>query len=160
MTDNLDIFPPVSIPGDSHLHPWFSVNVDLPEAVSAEYQHFANVDGSGSQTINIHGALYLYRASEMTEEEQHQELVAEIKKGLDSGPGTEVNEQFWIKFKQDCYTRHEKLRELERAGKMGNLSLPEELYNFVVMKIRSGIHKNPTEVVIAALPFLRSAATK
>lgn len=160
MTNHLDIFPPVSIPGDRHLRPWFSVNVHLPEAVSAEYQRCANVDGLSSQTIDIHGALYLYRASEMTEEEQRQELVAEIKKGLDSGPGTEVNEQFWIKFKQDCHTRHEKLLALEQAGKMGNFSLPEELYNFVVMKIRNGIHKNPTEVVIAALPYLRSAAAK
>ena len=48
------------------------------------------------------------------------------------------------------------MQDLEKEGLLGNLLLPEELYEFVVAKIRAGVHANPTDVIIAALPFLRS----
>ena len=154
MTDHPDVFAPVSIPGDGSRY-WYSVNVELPNEVAAEYDWYA-AQAEGVRTIEIHGALYLYRNSEMTPEECRNEFKALIHAGIDSGPGIEVTDEFWEQFKRDAEARHQKLLRLEEEGKLGNLRLPEELYEFISKKIRDGVHASPTDVVVAALPYLRA----
>ena len=160
MIQHPDIFLPVVIPNDRHSRQCFSVNVNLPKELSEEYERYAKETTPELPFIDVHGALYLYRASEWTQDQLRQELEEKLLEGLNSGPGTVLDENFRENFKREAAVRQAKRRELEEAGQIGNLSLPEELYNFVVTKIQDGTHKTPTEVVMAALPYLRAENEK
>jgi Arc/MetJ-type ribon-helix-helix transcriptional regulator len=101
------------------------------------------------RTIAIHSALWQMRAGKMTREERRAELIAEIQKSLDSGEGREVTSEFWKELEQRCLARYEWLKT--QKEKLGNTTLPDELYQYIQNKIASGQYANPTEVVCAAL---------
>lgn len=131
----------------------FSVDVDLPEDVAAEYDRRAFGHELSSRTVEIHGALYVYRGSEMTVEEREAEFEDIIQRALDSGPLIEDNEEFRRQIRNRCERRWDAIQRLTEDGKLGNLLLPEELYEFVLVKVRTGVHANPTDVIVAALAF-------
>jgi len=54
----------------------------------------------------------------------------------------------------------EELRNLKAAGSLGNVLLPQELYEFVRRKIAGGEFSSPTDLLTAAMPSLRAARGK
>ena len=52
------------------------------------------------------------------------------------------------------------MSQLRAAGQMGNVLLPQELYGFVKKKIETGEFSSPTDVLTAAMPFLRAQRGK
>jgi hypothetical protein len=64
--------------------------------------------------------------------------------------------------RRDAFVRRIKaeLSKLRASGAIGNLILPEAEYNFVARKIESGDFASPTEVLAAAMPFLRAERGK
>ena len=134
---------------------WYSVTVALPPEVDAELRSYAEADGD-AWTVQIHGALYQYRNSFMTKEEHTGEIKGLLEDALDSGPGVEVTPDYWKSFRKKALERHQKIQALEAEGKIGNLLLPVELYEFVKAKTASREFYSPTELVLAAMPYLRT----
>lgn len=148
------IYEPVIIESeDDQL--WHSVDITLPSEIDRELRNYAEADGD-SWTVQIHAALYQYRFSFMTREEQKAELEKTLVTSLDSGPTIEATPAFWKDFKHRVLERHQKLQDLRASGQLGNLSLPVELYEFVKEKVTSQEYVSPTEIVLVAMPFLRT----
>jgi hypothetical protein len=49
--------------------------------------------------------------------------------------------------------------ELRAAGQLGNLLLPKKLYEFIGAEITNGHSSTPSDVVVAAMPYLKAPAT-
>jgi Arc/MetJ-type ribon-helix-helix transcriptional regulator len=155
------VFPPVRL--DKDRRPTWSVNVDLPPEVDAEIRRYVEKDELTSWTVMIHGALYIYRWQFWTKEELGAELREAIEESIRSADeeGTiEITPQFWKDMKRRCRKNAERITELQGKGKMGNLLLPKELYEFVQERIGAGDCKTPTDVVCAAVPYLRRQRKK
>ena len=154
------IFPPVLLKADAETHrPICSVQVSLPAETDAEIRRYVKADEMTSWTVIIHEALYVYRRAFWTQEQLRAELVSEIEKGIRStkeGKGTLVTPAFWKEFESRAEKRSKEINELTEQGKIGNLLLPKELYDFVKERISSGDSETPTDVICAALPFLRA----
>jgi Arc/MetJ-type ribon-helix-helix transcriptional regulator len=149
------ILPPVTL--DDRL-PWWSVHVDLPQEIDQEIRRYVEEDELTSWTLMIHGALYIYRTLFWTREQLRAELESMIEEGCRSAEqdgGREVTPAFWEEFRHKAERDAERLDQLQAAGKVGNLLLPRELYEFVKERIAAGDCNTPTEVVCAAVPYLR-----
>jgi hypothetical protein len=152
----LGILPPVIISKDRR--PVWSENVELPPAIDAEIHRYVKEDKWTVWTVMIHGALYLYRAAVWPKKKLDAEfnnMIEEALKSADRGEITEVTPQFWKDLKREVRRDGKRIRELTVEGKIGNLMLPEELYNFVKERMASGECQTPTHVVVAAMPHLR-----
>lgn len=150
------IFPPVVLDEESHLV--FSVNVILPINVDAEIRRYVEEDQWTSWTVMIHTALYAFRAHVWTKEQldaEFREMIEEGIRSADKGESVEATPQFWENLEQTAEQHVKMIRKLEAEGKIGNLSLPEELYEFVKERISAKVCGTPTEVVCAAMPYLR-----
>lgn len=148
------IHEPVSVGSDDN-RSWYSVTVALPPDVDKELRDYAQIDGDG-WTVQAHAALYQYRASFMTKEESTTEFEKILLDSLDSGPAIEVTPDYWKSLKEEVLERHQRIQDLTAKGQIGNLLLPVELYEFVKAKVASQEVSSPTEVVLAAMPFLRT----
>jgi hypothetical protein len=84
-------------------------------------------------------------------EAEFQEIIEERLKNADRGEFTEGTPRFWKGRKRDG----KRIRELTVEGNIGNLMLPEELYDFVKERMASGECQTPTDVVVAAMLHLR-----
>jgi Arc/MetJ-type ribon-helix-helix transcriptional regulator len=150
------IFPPVMV--DDRHHPWWSVQVDLPPEIDQEIRRYVAEEECTSWTLVIHDALYLYRTVFWTREQLRAEFDGMIEEGYRSAErdeGIEVTPAFWEALKRRAARNVERLNQLQAEGKVGNLLLPKELYEFVKERIASGACATPTEVVCAAMPYLR-----
>jgi Arc/MetJ-type ribon-helix-helix transcriptional regulator len=155
------IFPAVSLRNDRR--PRWSVNVTLPTDIDAEIRRYVEEDELTSWTVMIHSALYIYRSQLWTQEELDAEFREAIEESIRSAEekGTiPVTPQFWRDMKKRCRVNMERIRELRAKGKLGNLLLPKELYEFVLERIDSGECKTPADVVCAAMPALRREREK
>ena len=155
------ILPPIML--DDRPLPWWSVNVDLPPEIDQEIRRYVEEDELTSWTLMIHGALYIYRSLFWTREQLRAELESMIEEGCRSAEqegGREATPAFWKEFRQKAARNLERLDQLQAEGKVGNLLLPKELYEFIKERIASGACKTPTEVVCAAVPYLRQERPK
>ena len=148
------IHEPISV-GSDDSQSWYSVTVALPPDVDKELRDYAQIDGD-AWTVQAHAALYQYRASFMTKEESTTELDKILLDSLGSGPAIEVTPAYWKSLKKEVLERHHRIQDLKAKDQIGNLLLPVELYEFVKAKIASQEFFSPTEVVLAAMPFLRA----
>jgi hypothetical protein len=71
----------------------------------------------------------------------------------------ETTPEFWRNVQTKAIRRLKEVQKLTAAGRIGNLLLPKELYEFVSERIASGDCKTPTEVVCAPMPYLRRSRT-
>ena len=113
--------------------------------------------------MEIHGALYVYWRLFHTREQLRAELREAIKKGIRSGETEgyiEITPEFWRNFKKRSRRNLEEIRKLSDKGKVGNLLLPKELYEFISERLASGECKTPTDVVCAAVLHLRQERRK
>lgn len=150
------MFPPVMLDEDSR--PTWSVQVELPPDIEAEIRRYVAEDALTSWTVMIHEALYIYRTVFWTREQLNAELWEAIEEGIRSGERDgyiEVTPEFWREFKHRGRKRMTELRKLTAAGTIGNLLLPQELHEFVRERMALGDCKTPTDVVCAAVPYLR-----
>jgi hypothetical protein len=155
------ILPPVTV--DDRRHPWWSVNMDLPPEIDQEIRRYVEEDELTSWTLMIHGALYIYRTLFWTREQLRAELESMIEEGCRSAEqdgGREATPAFWEEFRQKAERDAERLDQLQAEGKVGNLLLPKELYEFVKERIAAGACNTPTEIVCAAVPYLRREREK
>jgi Arc/MetJ-type ribon-helix-helix transcriptional regulator len=150
------ILPPITL--DDRRHPWWSVNVELPPEMDREIRRYVAEDEFTSWTLVIHDALYLYRTVFWTREQLRAEfegMIEERSRSDELDEGSEVTPAFWEEFKRRAARNFERLHQLQAEGKVGNLLLPKELYEFVKERIASGDYATPTEVVCAAVAHLR-----
>jgi Arc/MetJ-type ribon-helix-helix transcriptional regulator len=155
------VLPLVTISEDGR--PVWSVNVELPPKINAEIQRYVEEDKWTAWTVMIHGTLYLYRAHLWPRERleaEFRDIIEERLKSVDRGEFTEVTPQFWKDFRRDVKRDGKRIRELQAEGKIGNLMLPQELYDFVKERMASGECKTPTDVIVAAMPHLRRSREK
>jgi hypothetical protein len=156
MTDTLspDLFPPVEL--SSNGETIFSIQVEPAGDLREELERYAAEGGSSVET-QVRNALTFYRESFMTCEDHARETLA-------------------FAVREFCRPRHGKLsqkkrtalanqldkelRNLRGAGSLGNLLVPQELYEFVRRKIASGEFRSPTELLAAAMPSLRAERGK
>lgn len=158
------MFAPVLLKeDDSPNRPIWSVQVELPAEIDAEIRRYVAEDELTSWTVMIHEALYVYRREFWTPEQLRAELVSTIEEGIRSsreGKSVLATPAFWKEFEARGDRRHKEIEELSKDGKIGNLLLPKELYAFMNERIASGDCKTPTEVICAALPYLRAERTR
>ncbi len=128
-----------------------SVEVDLPEDVEALIAAHEKPDEGSVRTILIHGALWEMRARAMGQEAVRRELAEEIQAGLESGPSEEATPEWWQRFRVGCEERSRRLEEARRHGLVGNLLLPEKLYDFVRAEVSAGRFVSATGVVSEAV---------
>ena len=150
------ILPPVTV--DDRHHPWWSVNVYLPPEIDQEIRRYVAEGEFTSWTLVIHDALYLYRTLFWTREQLRTEfegMIEERSRSTELDEGSEVTPAFWEEFKHRAARNVERLNQLQTEGKVGNLLLPRELYEFVKERIASGDCTTPTDVVCAAVTHLR-----
>lgn len=82
-------------------------------------------------------------------------MIAEGYRSTEEDGTSKVTPAFWKEFAQRAARNVERLNQLRAEGKVGNLLLPKELYEFVQERIASGACQTPTDVVCAAVPYLR-----
>jgi hypothetical protein len=150
------IYPPVAVQGDKG-RLWYSVQVDLPADVEAAINAQVEHDDGLSWTVAIHGALYGYRTTRWTKKALQAEFEAAILEGL-KGKSTPVTPAFWADLRTRAAANQQRIRELRATGQLGNLLLPKELYEFIGAEIASGRSNTPTDVVVAAMPYLKAPA--
>jgi len=73
------MFPPVTLADDRR--PVWSVQVELPADIEAEVRRGVERSELSSWTVEIHGALYVYRRLFHTREE----LLAELREAVEAG---------------------------------------------------------------------------
>lgn len=150
------MFPPVLISKDAE--PIWSVRVNLPEETDAETRRYVEEDQLTSWTVMIHTALYSYRAHHWTCEELNAEICTLLQESIRNAAYSEVVDDspaFWRELEHAAMRRLKATRQLEAEEKIGNLMLPKELYEFIEERMATGLFKTPTEVICAAMPYLR-----
>jgi len=150
------VYPPVAVAGEDGRY-WYSVQVELPSEVDAAIRAYLEQDQCSSWTIAIHGALYGYRATLWSQEALRAEFSALVQAGLDdavAGRTIEVTPEFWENFERRALDSLEKMRGLRAEGRLGNLLLPRELWEFIQGEIASGKFDTPTDIVCAAMRYL------
>ena len=149
------IFPPVQLP--SLEGPLFSVSVSPAADIAAELERYAHEDRD-SWDEQAENALMFYRESFMTREDHARENIDWAIRNF--GPPRPLRKR--SPKRRDAFVRRIKaeLSELRASGAIGNLILPEAESKFVARKIESGDFASPTEVLAAAMPFLRAERGK
>jgi Arc/MetJ-type ribon-helix-helix transcriptional regulator len=128
-----------------------SVAVDLPADVETLIAaHEAPDEGSVWTTV-IHGALWEMRARDMGREAVRRELAEELQATLDSGSGEEATPEWWKQFRARCEEDHRRIDEAQQEGLLGNLLLPDKLYDFVTAEIAAGRFASATDLVTEAV---------
>ena len=151
------IFPPVVVAGDDGRH-WYSVDVALPPEVDAAIRVYVEQDECMTWTTAIHGALYGYRATIWSPgalEAEYADLIQARLADVQAGRTIEVTPEFWADIERRGRENLVRMRALRAEGRLGNLLLPQELWEFIGSEIASGQFNTPTDVVCAAMPYLR-----
>jgi Arc/MetJ-type ribon-helix-helix transcriptional regulator len=128
-----------------------SVEVDLPTDVEAIIAEHESPDEGSVWTIVIHGALWEMRARAMGRETIQRELAEELQAALDSGPAEEATAEWWKWFRARCEEDSRRIDEARRKGLLGNLLLPDKLYDFVTAEVTAGRFASATDVVSEAV---------
>ncbi len=134
----------------------YSVSVSLPAEAEEELQRHAVQDGN-SWTAEITQALTLYREALKTPPDENERNVAWAMRQMQELCPSPPPKKLTAKQRERVRRRtEEEITELRAAGEVGNVILPEELYEFVRSKIEAGAFDSPSGVVIASIPFLRA----
>jgi hypothetical protein len=153
-TSSPHLFPPVEL--SSNGETIFSIQVEHAGNLREELERYSAEDKIPIQT-HVRNALTFYRESFMTREDHARDTL-----------------EFAVR--EFCRPRHEKLsrktrnalasqlneelRNLRAAGSLGNVLLPQELYEFVIRKLASGEFSSPAALLAAAMPSLRAERGK
>jgi len=150
------VYPPIAADAEDGRF-WYSVDVVLPPDADATLRSHVEQDASSSWTIAIHGALYRYRATLWSPEALRAELMHRIQEGLDdveAGRTVEATPEFWENLHHRARENLARMATLRAQGRLGNLLLPRELWQFIHDEIAAGRSKTPSEIVCAAMPYL------
>ena len=142
------IFPPVEL---SFLEEkLFSIQID--PGADEELDRYVVEDGL-SLDYQARYALTLYRESFMTREDHAKDNIAWCLRNLGSQASKPLSRN-----ERNAITRrlNREMSQLMAAGRLGNLLLPQEVYGFVKQKVESGEFASASEVLSAAMPFLRA----
>jgi len=129
----------------------FSIQINPSIEDQEELDRYVLEDGL-SLTYQARYALTLYRESFMTPADHAKDNVGWYLRNLGSqefGP-LSMDERNAISRRLNL-----EMSQLVANGALGNLVLPQELYEFVKGKVETGEFASPTEVLTAAMPFLR-----
>ncbi len=147
------IFPPILPCSQEELI--YSISINLPAETDEEMHRFAIRDRV-SWTAMVNQALTLYREALRTPPDQNERNVAWVMRQLQELCPPTPAKTLSLKQSDRLRRRVEKeIAELRAAGEVGNVILSRELYEFVRDKVEAGVFDSPTEVVIAAIHFLR-----
>lgn len=149
------IFPPVRLPSVEGLV--FSVAADLSPDVEQEIQQYADEDRISWES-QAENSLMFYRESFMTREDHARENIAWGIRNF--RPPKHRKKRSLKQWKSFVCRVNEEVSQYRAAGALGNLLLPEELWQFVKLKIEAGAFASPAEVLTAAMPFLRTERGK
>ena len=156
MPDQLsaNIFPPVEL--SSNGETIFSAQVEPAGGVKQELERYAAEDSNLIET-QVRNALTFYRESFMTREDHARDTLAfAVREFCRPGP-----RKLSRKMQNALMNRvNEELRHFRAAGSLGNVLVPQELYEFVRSKIASGEFSSPTDLLTAAMPSLRAERGK
>jgi hypothetical protein len=131
-----------------------SVEVDLPTDVEAIIAAHEAPDEGEVWTTVLHGALWEMRARGMGREAVNRELHDEISEALgsvDRGEGVEATPAWWKQFWRRCEENHGRIEIARKEGLVGNLLLPEKLYDFVTAEVVAGRFASATDLVSEAV---------
>lgn len=143
------IFPPVELSFlDEKL---FSIQISPEAEIQEELERYALEYGAGVG-YTARYALTLYRESFMTREDHAKDNIAWYVRNLRPSKSKLSIEE------RNAITRrlHQETSELIKAATLGNLLVPQELHEFVKRKVESGEFTSPTDLLAAAMPFLRA----
>lgn len=150
---SVGIFPPVlPCSQDEFL---YSVSVTLPAEAEEELQRNASQAGT-SWAAAVNEALTLYRNAESAPPDEYARNVAwAIRQMEELCPPPPVKKLSARQRERLRRRTEEEISELRADGEIGNIILSRELYEFVRDKVEAGAFGSPTEVVVAAIRFLR-----
>jgi hypothetical protein len=147
------IFPPVEL---SFLEEkLFSIQISPEAEIQEELERYA-LESGVSVSYQARYALTLYRESFMTREDHAKENIAWGFRNF-----RPAKSKLSIK-KRNAISRrlHQDISERMTAATLGNLLVPQELHEFVKRKVESGEFASPTDLLTAAMPFLRAQRGK
>jgi len=129
-----------------------AVQVALPRDIEALVQKYIDEDAFEVWTTVIHGALYYMRALQMGPDEAREDFTRELRRRLNPLEKSRVvDARFWREMRARMMRRHKLATAAQARGELGNLSLPDELFEFVTAEMLSGRFETPTAVVCAAM---------
>jgi hypothetical protein len=143
------IFPPVKL---SFLEErLFSIQIS-PEAEIQEELERSALEYGVNVAYQARYALTLYRESFMTQEDHAKDNIAWYVRNF-RPPKSKLSIE-----ERNAITRrlHQEISELTTAATLGNLLVPQELHEFVKRKVELGEFSSPTDLLTAAMPFLRA----
>ena len=153
---NAGVLPPVQFQTTKQM--LFSIDVCLPAELNQELQRYADEDLSLWEK-KAEEALVFYRESFMTGDNYAHESILWIVRHLLALP--EPPTVLSPKKRRELYERaRAEAAQLRADGRLGNLIVPEEVYEFVKSKMESGDFESATAVLVAAIPFLRAERGK
>jgi len=149
-----DLFAPVDL--FSNGETIFSIQVEPAGDVKEELERYAAEDKIPIET-QVRNALTFYRESFMTREDQARDTLAlAVREFCRPGP-----RKLSRKMQNALVNRvNEELSQFRAAGSLGNVLVPQELYEFGRSKIASGEFSSPTDLLTAAMPSLRAERGK
>ena len=153
-TSSPDLFAPVEL--SSNGETIFSIQVEPAGDVKEELERYVAEDRLPVET-QVRNALTFYRESFMTREDHARDNLAfavrqfcnprqgKLSRKMQNALADRVNKE---------------LRHFRAGGSLGNVLVPQELYEFVRSKIASGEFSSPTDLLTAAMPSLRAERGK
>jgi hypothetical protein len=156
MTDTLsqDLFPPVEL--SSNGETIFSIQVEPAGDVKEELERYAAEDNIPVEP-QVRNALTFYRESFMTREDHARETLAFAVREFCRPRHGKLSQKMRNALASQL---NEELRNLRATGSLGNVLLPQELYEFVRRKIASGEFSSAAQLLAAAMPSLRAERGK
>lgn len=156
MTDRSspDLFLPVEL--SSNGETIFSIQVEPTGELKEELERYVAEDSNFVET-HVRNALTFYRESFKTRKDHARDNLAfAVREFCRPGP-----RKLSRKMQNALVNRvTEELRQFRDGGSLGNVLVPQELYEFVRSKIASGEFTSPTDLLTAAMPSLRRERRK
>jgi hypothetical protein len=129
-----------------------AVQVALPRDIEALVEKYIDERASEVWTTVIHGALYYMRALQLGPDEAREDFARELRRPLHPREkGRVADARFWRELRTRVKRRHAVAKAAAARGELGNLLLPDELFEFVTVEMLSGRFETPTAVVSAAM---------
>jgi hypothetical protein len=134
----------------------YSVDVDLPAELEAELRSYAQRDGN-SWTAQAERALILYHEKFLREPDEKAKSIAwaiqQLKELVPPRPPKKLSAR-----QKESYLarKNAAIAGLRTEGFAGNLVLERDLFEFVRRAVEDGTFSSASEMVIAALPLLRT----
>jgi hypothetical protein len=153
-TSSPDLFSPVEL--SSNGETIFSTQVEPAGDVKEELERYVAEDRIPIET-QVRNALTFYRETFMTREDHARETLAFAVREFCRPRHGKLSR----KMRNALVSKlNEELRNLRAAGSLGNVLLPQELYEFVRHKIASGEFGSAAELLTAAMPSSRAERGK